>query len=90
MSTSTEDSLKAIGPYQIMRRRGRDAAGETFDAVKESRQRVVLVKLLHSALTEDEESLARFEDEVERLSELEHDNVLRVTITEGRATGRSS
>jgi len=70
--------LDYLGPYQLVRKLGRGGMGVVYEGVDvETGQRAAL-KVLSSALSEDEDFRIRFETEIETLRRLKHPNIVRL------------
>jgi len=64
--------------YRLVRRISEGAMGAVFEAVQLRLDRRVAVKILHGALAENAEALARFRREVKVLSKLGHPHVVQL------------
>ena len=67
-----------LGPYQILGLLGAGGMGEVYRAKDPRLDREVAVKVLPSQLSEDAQSLARFEQEAKAVAALSHPNILSV------------
>ena len=79
-----------IGPderYRIKRRIGEGGMGVVFEAIEDSKERSVAIKVLSSDGLSDPEVLQRFRREGSRFNKLRHPNIVRV-YGMGRARGR--
>ncbi|MFT7618382.1 MAG: serine/threonine protein kinase [Planctomycetota bacterium] len=78
-----------IGPderYTILRRVGEGGMGVVFEAIEDSKNRSVAIKVLNSDGGSDAETLSRFRREGSRFAKLRHPNIVRV-YGMGRARG---
>jgi serine/threonine protein kinase len=66
----------AIGNYQILEWLGQGAMGTVFKAEHRMMKRVVALKVLSSAVTDDSAALRRFHREVQVAAKLEHPNIV--------------
>jgi len=82
MATNTR-----IGPYQILGQLGVGTFATVFRALDERAQRIVALKVLHPHLTQDQESVRRFQQEGQLLQTLRHPHIVPVLNT-GVAEGR--
>ncbi len=67
-----------IGPYVILDKLGEGGMGYVFKATQLSLGRVVALKVVRSALLQNETALKRFRREVKAASDLTHPNIVRV------------
>lgn len=74
--------------YEIQELIGGGGMGEVYRAVLTARGKMVAMKVVAGRLTRDPEVTARFEAEVAALSQLSHDNVVRVLDHGETANGR--
>jgi eukaryotic-like serine/threonine-protein kinase len=83
------ESLKgqAIGPYQLLELLGRGGMGEVYLAHDRRLNRRVALKLLPTAIVDDEERVRRFEQEARACSAISHPNVAHIYEI-GEAEGR--
>ena len=86
-STSPPDSIKNIGPYQLLSQIGQGGSGDVYLAVDTRLDRKVALKLMAADFTGDTERISRFRQEARTTSTLNHPNI--VTIFEiGEADNR--
>ena len=67
-----------IGVYQVLNSLGSGGMGEVYLAIDPRLRRKVAIKLLPKALSDDQERLARFEQEARALSALNHPNIITI------------
>jgi serine/threonine protein kinase len=65
-----------LGDYVLLARIGAGGMGEVFKAQHRHMKRLVAVKLLPAAVTEDESSVKRFQREVQAAARLSHRNIV--------------
>jgi formylglycine-generating enzyme required for sulfatase activity len=65
-----------LGNYVLMEKIGAGGMGQVFKAEHRRLKRVVAVKLLPAAMTNDKAAIARFEREVEAAAKLRHPNIV--------------
>ena len=68
---------RRIGPYQIVRVIGAGGMGQVYEAIQESPNRSVALKLLRASI-DNEHTRARFDYEVEMLGRLQHPGIARI------------
>ena len=68
---------RQIGPYQIVRVIGAGGMGQVYEAIQESPNRSVALKLLRASI-DNEHTRARFDYEVEMLGRLQHPGIARI------------
>src|SRR6185369_12882908 len=86
-STSPPDSIKNIGPYQLLSQIGQGGSGDVYLAIDTRLDRKVALKLMAADFTGDTERISRFRQEARTTSTLNHPNI--VTIFEiGEADNR--
>ena len=73
MVVSVDDAT--VGRYRLVRRLGRGATGEVYEAV--DGDRVVALKLLYPHYAGDATNRSRFDRELEVVRGLEHPNIVR-------------
>ena len=74
----TEDSVKQLGEFRILRPLGRGGMSEVYLAEQTSLHRQVAVKVLRPELLSDETILRRFEQEAKAAAGLIHPNIVQV------------
>lgn len=84
-TTPARSSASAVGPsdvlggrYRILRDIGSGSSATVFEAVDQSLERRVAVKVLHRKLSTDPAFLERFRDEARKAAALGHPNVMAV------------
>jgi serine/threonine protein kinase len=77
---------ETIGPYRIARQLGRRRTATTYQATAPD-GKAVTVEMMSRGLAADPQALERFHSEVEKLTAIEHPNLLRV-LTSGEDAGR--
>ncbi|MBL8792959.1 MAG: protein kinase [Planctomycetia bacterium] len=65
-----------IGPYVVLERLGEGGAGQVFKARHLRMQRIVALKIIRKELLGDPDTVARFQREIEVVSQLDHVNVV--------------
>jgi len=70
--------LRQIGPYRVVEELGRGGMSNVYKAIQPSVNRVVALKVLHSALETDETAVRRFAKEAETAANLTHPNIVKV------------
>lgn len=65
-----------LGNYVLMEKIGAGGMGQVFKAEHRRMKRIVAIKLLPTAMTEDQAAIARFEREVEAAAKLRHPNIV--------------
>ncbi|HKQ76180.1 MAG TPA: protein kinase [Blastocatellia bacterium] len=69
---------RRIGPYQVVSQLGRGGMGEVFLAEDTKLERMVALKVLPAAFTQNPDRLLRFEREAKAVSALNHPNILTI------------
>ena len=67
-----------LGHYRIVEKIGEGGMGEVYRAHDERLDRDVAVKVLHEAVAQDADRLARFEREAKAVAKLSHPNILEI------------
>jgi serine/threonine-protein kinase len=67
-----------LGHYRIVEKIGEGGMGVVYRAHDERLDRDVAVKVLHEAVAQDEDRLARFEREAKAVAKLDHPNILAI------------
>ena len=67
-----------LGPYEILSAIGAGGMGEVYRARDTRLERIVAIKVLPGALSEDRERLVRFETEARAASSLNHPNIVTI------------
>ncbi len=67
-----------LGHYRIVEKIGEGGMGEVYRAHDERLDRDVAVKILHEAVAQDADRLARFEREAKAVAKLDHPNILAI------------
>jgi len=67
-----------LGHYRIVEKIGEGGMGEVFRAHDERLDRDVAIKVIHEALAQDADRLARFEREAKAVAKLDHPNILAI------------
>jgi len=67
-----------LGHYRIVEKIGEGGMGEVYRAHDERLDRDVAIKVLHEAVAQDAERLARFESEAKAVAHLDHPNILAI------------
>ncbi len=75
---SPESLLGVIPGYRIVRMLGHGGMGAVYEAVQESLDRTVAIKLLPPALEQDPEFAARFRREAKAMARLNHPNIVQI------------
>src|SRR5215831_13743398 len=65
-----------VGPYRITARLGQGGMATVYRAYHANLDRYVAIKVLHPALKEDNQFLARFQREAQIVAKLEHPNIV--------------
>src|SRR5690349_19307479 len=68
-----------IGPYRIIRQLGAGGMGAVFEAVHESIERRVAIKVLHSEFTKNPELMTRFFNEARAVNRVEHAGLVEIS-----------
>ncbi len=71
-------NFKQLGPYTISDQLGRGGMGTVFAGLNEDSGERVAVKVLSQSLASDEGFRERFEQEIETLRKLRHENIVRL------------
>ncbi|MBI3470973.1 MAG: serine/threonine-protein kinase [Candidatus Solibacter usitatus] len=74
-----------LGPYEIVSTLGAGGMGEVYRAKDTQLDRHVAIKVLHDALAQDPDRLARFSREAKVLASLNHPHIAQIYGIEGRA-----
>src|SRR5687768_5178528 len=69
---------KQLGKYQIISLIGRGGMAELYKAYQPNMERYVALKILHTYIAEDPDSLERFKQEAKHIARLRHENILPV------------
>jgi serine/threonine-protein kinase len=69
---------RTLGHYRIVEKIGAGGMGEVYRATDERLDRDVAVKVLHEAVAQDGDRLARFEREAKAVAKLDHPNILAI------------
>ena len=77
MSKLTADSR--IGPYRIVRLLGEGGMGEVYEAVNDSIERRVAIKVLHPQYARNPEVTVRFFNEARAVNRIEHPGIVQVS-----------
>jgi len=75
-SSSPEKILGTIRDYQLLSKVGEGGMGAVYKALHTRLKKVVALKVLPQDKTSNEESLARFEREMEAIGKLHHPNII--------------
>lgn len=70
--------LKKLGDFRIVRELGRGGMGVVYEAIQESLQRRVALKVLPKQLWQDDKGIRRFEREARMAANLHHTNIVPV------------
>ena len=65
-----------LGNYVLLEKIGAGGMGQVFKARHRRMDRIVAVKLLHAAMTKDQDAIARFEREVKAAAKISHPNIV--------------
>src|SRR5437773_8998771 len=68
---------RKLGPFVVDKELGSGAMGSVFRAAHEKTGQVVAIKLIASALSGNEQAIARFQREVSILKQLDHPNITK-------------
>ncbi len=68
---------RKLGPFVVDKELGSGAMGSVFRATHEKTGQVVAIKLIASALSGNEQAIARFQREVSILKQLDHSNITK-------------
>ena len=68
----------ALGPYQLIERIGRGGMGTVYRAYHPALDRMVAIKVLPEAFSDDNEFTERFVEEARSVARLKHPNILQV------------
>src|SRR5260221_1812158 len=74
----SDASPKRLGPYELGTFLGRGGMASVYRAYQPAMKRHVAIKLIATALAEDESFIARFEHEANIAAQLEHPHILPV------------
>ena len=74
----THASGVALGPYQLIERIGRGGMGTVYRAYHPALDRLVAIKVLPEAFSDDSEFTERFLQEARSVARLKHPNILQV------------
>ena len=69
---------RTLGHYRIVEKIGEGGMGEVYRAHDERLDRDVAIKVLHKAVAQDADRLARFEREAKAVAKLDHPNILAI------------
>ena len=69
---------ETIGPYKLTKKLGQGGMATVFKAYHAALDRYVALKVLHPALLEDKNFLARFQREARMVARLEHPNIVPI------------
>ena len=69
---------RTLGHYRIVEKIGEGGMGEVYRANDERLDRDVAIKVLHEAVAQDADRLARFEREAKAVAKLDHPNILAI------------
>jgi len=70
---------QSIGPYRIIGKLGEGGMGEVFEAMHETIERRVAIKLLHPDRARDREVAARFLNEARAVNRIEHSGLVQIS-----------
>ncbi len=68
-----------IGPYRIVRQLGEGGMGVVYEAVNDTIERRVAIKVLHAEYAKDKETASRFFDEARAVNRIEHPSLVQVS-----------
>ena len=74
----TEMIGTTLGHYRIVEQIGAGGMGVVYRAHDERLDRDVAIKVLHEAMAQDADRLARFEREAKAVAKLDHPNILAI------------
>ena len=77
-SNGRKPKLKQLGEYRIVREIGRGGMGIVYEAIQESLERQVAVKVLPHSQVLSEDQIKRFEREAKAAGQLRHPNIVGV------------
>ncbi len=77
--------LDRLGEFQLLRKIGSGGMGDVYEAIQDTLNRRVAVKVLPTGDTEDDQVL-RFRQEAESIAQLKHENIVQI-YTYGEADG---
>ena len=66
-----------LGPYRLQEKLGEGGMGAVYKAVHEHLDKVVAIKVLPAALTQQADAVARFRQEMKAVGKVEHPNIVR-------------
>jgi serine/threonine-protein kinase len=69
----------SIGPYRILRSLGEGGMGAVYEALHESIERRVALKVLHPAYAHSADAVTRFFNEARAVNRIEHPNIVQVS-----------
>ena len=69
---------ETLGHYRIVEKIGEGGMGEVYRAHDERLDRDVAIKVIHEAVAQDADRLARFEREAKAVAKLDHPNILAI------------
>ncbi len=69
---------RTLGHYRIVEKIGEGGMGEVYRAHDERLDRDVAIKVLHQAVAQDPDRLARFDREAKAVAKLDHPNILAI------------
>lgn len=68
-----------IGPYRIVRRLGQGGMGAVYEAIHETIERRVAIKVLHPEFASNAEFTARFFNEARAVNRVEHPGLVQIS-----------
>src|SRR4051794_9158945 len=68
-----------VGPYKILRKVGEGGMGTVFEAMHQSIERRVAIKLLHPEFAQNAEVTARFFNEARAVNLIEHPSLVQIS-----------
>jgi serine/threonine-protein kinase len=68
-----------IGPYRMLRRLGQGGMGAVYEAVHETIERRVAIKLLHPEYAQNPDVMARFFNEARAVNRIDHPGLVQVS-----------
>jgi serine/threonine protein kinase/tetratricopeptide (TPR) repeat protein len=69
---------RTLGHYRVVEKIGEGGMGEVYRAHDERLERNVAIKVIHEAVAQDADRLARFEREAKAVAKLDHPNILEI------------